>query len=399
MTRRSIARTTPVLSMSLFFVFFAFAPSGRTQVTNYLTANNGSETLFVLPGQSTAGGIPNLYWRCFDRDLWWAPLGAGTFTGIDLTGWQWATSIKGTFLAGTPLFYFVEDPTLSCLISAAVGGGFPPNRSAITASPNTLAAFYFYTSVPSTAPIAWWFAFTGSAFAGKPRPALGGGHLLLGWSDPNFTTTFSFAYTVGSSDETSAAQSMSRANLNAAGLGVFQPPSTVEWGMEMMTREPTDNPERIGDPGGAGGYSPVAGGSGIRFRTFATQHAGTGCFPIFLMNFAFGGGAAAHVPGITLLGTHVPLNLDPLFIALLGLPFVGPPITALAPIGPFWNPNAGWTVGGQSLSPPFPMPAGAAGLVFGLASFTFSLGGPCPPQPPSLPATHSSSNGSRTRGK
>lgn len=366
---------------------------------NYLTFNNGSEAAFAFPGQATSGSNPNLYWRCYPQNVLWAPNnqkdGVNTGPGLGVTGWQ---SVLETHSPaqnwGSPIFFFVNDTGRTCVLSAAVGGGFPPTKQTITASANNFASFYFYTPVACTSPFAWWFAFTGSAFGAvgttgsPPKP----NNLIVGWSDQNNTTASAFSYLIGSTNETAAARSRSYINGNAAGLAIFQTNSTNEWGMEAMIEDPIDAPQRPGDLGGSGGYTPLAGpgaGTGVQFHAFNLQSAAPGGhFPVFLANILFGGGATSHHPGITLFGQHLRLNPDPLWLLLLSLPFAGPAYNA--PIGPapFWNPNAGWQPGGESTSATLPLTPGTLNLTLGCAFITADLASP----PPLIP---NSSNGSQ----
>jgi len=62
MARAPLGRRVPAL-VTLGILGF-LAGTARAQVTNYLTANNGSETFFPIAGQASAAGTPNLYWRC-----------------------------------------------------------------------------------------------------------------------------------------------------------------------------------------------------------------------------------------------------------------------------------------------------------------------------------------------
>lgn len=129
--------------------------------TNFLSLNNGSESFLMPPGTTSSGTNPNLYYRCFDRDILYAPQGAG-LAGLDVTGFQ--LIILNRFpMIGYPLIYFVEDPSLSCILSAAIGGGFPPNASKIISSPNTRLAMSFYTPTASPFPSPG-----GSAFRDRP---------------------------------------------------------------------------------------------------------------------------------------------------------------------------------------------------------------------------------------
>jgi hypothetical protein len=165
--------------------------------------------------------------------------------------------------------------------------------------------------------------------------------------------------------------------------------------MEAMIEDPIDAPQRPGNPNdlaGSGGYTPLAGpgaGTGVQFHAFNSQSGGTGQFPLFLVNILFGGGAASHHPGIVVLGQHIRLNPDPLWLALFSLPFVGPAYNAYpSAVGPFWNPNAGWQPGGESTSPTLPLTPGTLGLTMGCAFITANLASP-------PPLVTNSSNGSQ----
>jgi hypothetical protein len=379
---------------------FPIASDASAQ-SNFINFNNGSEFVFVLPGMSSAAGNPNLYYRCYPASVLYPPIGEGpTSAALDITGWQWAgatTNAGATF--GTPLFYFLMDPGLTCLLSAATGGGFPkfpPNKAKILASANLLAAYYFYTSIACAFPVGLWFSFAPSAQIVAPNPAANQGNLICGWSDKNVTTTLSFQYVTGSGDESAAARSRSYVNLNAAGLAIDNMTSAVEWEMEIAVDEPVLIPEAwVGgsyDSGGTSGYSPRVGtGAKLRFRVQDTSSAGLNAFGINVFNLTFQL-TNCQVPGVTIFGAHTPSNIDTAWILSVPL-LLGGIYTPLSGIGPFWNPNAGWTPGGESISPAS-LPISAPGLI-GLRTCPATYNGCLVPPCPSGPIVSSGSNGSQ----
>lgn len=374
---RGFGKTTMVVGLAM-----AVAPLGRAQ--NFLPATNGTDNILSFPW-SPGGNAHNLYYRCFPKDILWPPQfgpGTGSFAGLDLTGFQLAFASKQHML-GSPLIFFTQDPSATCILSAAIGGSFPPTIGKISSSPNTLGAFYFYTSVPCTMPFAWTFSFLGTPFAGTATPPQ---NLLFGWADSNAATTASMSYVVASTDEVASDGSWSYAVPVNAGMGRVRAPQSVEWSNVFLLGETTANPSRPGDIGGRGGYTPLLGGS-VVIHAMDWIEAGMGTLALAGANMMFPGGAAAHAPGITLLGQHYPLNADPLLLALLGLPFTGGAYSPRSVIGPFWNPSAGWTPGGEAVSPPLPLPPGAVGLRFGAAVASVNLAGP--------PVVRDASNGSQ----
>jgi hypothetical protein len=368
--------------------------------SNYISFNNGSEFVFVLAGMTSSGANPNLYYRCYPQCvLYPATANIGPTAALDATGWQYASSTTAAGAGfGTPLFYFMNDPGLTCSLSAAAGGGFPPTKAKITASANNLASYYFYTSVPCAFPTGWWFSFAGSASFGMPNPTAGGGNLLAGWSDKNGTTSLNFQYVTGSGDESAAARGRSWSNQNAGGLGRINFPSGIEWEMEMMIQEAAIRPEAfIGgafDSGGSSGYSPKVGtGKKVRYVSMSTSEIGAGNGSLFMGNLLFQTSCTqCHVPGITLFSQKIAANVDTLWILMFSL-FNTPTQSGAGAVGPFWNPNAGWTPGGEWTTVAS-LPAASPGLV-GLqhcfASVSYKL--------PTAPIFKKSSNGSQLRFK
>jgi hypothetical protein len=120
-----------------------------------------------------------------------------------------------------------------------------------------------------------------------------------------------------------------------------------------------NNPESfVGDDwdvGGTSGYSPtVQPGGKIRFRTMSTGEIGTGDAAIHVANVAYQTSCdACHVPGATLFGKHLAVTVDTLW--LLTFPLLLGPTYSQPGIGPFWNPNVGWSPGGESVSPAVPI--------------------------------------------
>jgi hypothetical protein len=220
--------------------------------------------------------------------------------------------------------------------------------------------------------------------------------LLAGWSDKNGTTQFDFQYAIFSFDEAAAAQGRSYVVLNAVGGGLQHFPSAIELEMELILDEPAVNPEAwIGgawDLGGTSGYPPVVGPAAkIRFRTMDTSNAApSGYAALHVANIAFQASAAqCHVPGFALLGQHLPVNVDALWILTLPA-LVGAPFTPKSSLGPYWNPNAGWSPGGESTSPALPITLpGLVGLQLCFGSDSFEIGG--------NPIVNAASNGSTLR--
>lgn len=354
---------TWVASMAVLAMAGLGGAAPASAQTNFLTLNNGSERGFTFPGSQNSGMNPNLYYRCYPAEILWAPHGGGTFPGLDGLGWQLAGSVTSPLLPiDFPILFFAEDPTGSCLLSAAMPSAFPPNAQTIASSPKTILAVSFGTPVPSTFPVAWWFHFASASFP-MPDPEDHRANLLAGWSDPVQTSSASFQYVIGSDDE-GAARSRSFAVLNATGGGAtFQAQGAHEWELIVGTGEAAINPEFAASPGafdagGSSGYEPrILPGAEIRFRVFDGAQGGQGAFPLVVANLIQGPSPTRHVPGIQLLGQHLALNLDPLVLVLLALPFVGGAYTAVggAPApnttGPTWNPSMGWTPGGESLTP------------------------------------------------
>jgi hypothetical protein len=336
---------------------------------NYLPLENGPDEILVAPGASSSGGNPNLYDRCFPECVLYPPTGAGSFAALDVTGFEWGiVSTQSGAGAGTPLLFFVADPGLTCTLSAAAGGGFPPTKTKILSSPNLLQDFYFYTSIPCAFPSAWWFSFalSGTSFP-APDPSVGGGNLLAGWSDKNATTTGDFQYAAVSADETSSARSFSHVNLNAAGLAHLQLRSSHEWFLPLVLLEPTCNPEPMvvgaWDVGGAGGYSPrVAPGAQIRFRTQFVGMAGTGYQSAFAGNFIQTSCFDCHVPGVGLFDVELKVSGDSFFYLFLFSGIVGTPFSS----------GTTWPDGGASLTAGFPITLpGLVGLQFCFGAYSF----------------------------
>jgi hypothetical protein len=298
---------------------------------------------------------------------------------LDVTGWQWATSASTPGLVGAT-FFLLTDPTLTCSLSAAVPGGIPVDLADILANPLTIGVFPFYTSVPCAFPTVWFFDFVTPALP-APNPELAEGNLIVGWQEP-VATPIDYQLGVASIDEGANAAGWSWISTNPGNGGVARLLG-LEHEIAIRTDEPSITPEvgygGVFQVGGTGGFSPVTSpGTAIRFRTMDTSNAGGGLVAATVCNVLFQASSfQCHVPGTTVLGVGVPLNVDPLWLITFGL-LVGP---ALSPLGPttIWNPGAGLTPGGESVSPALPLGnAGLLGLRMCFASMVVAPLGPPP---------------------
>jgi len=183
-----------------------------------------------------------------------------------------------------------------------------------------------------------------------------GGSLILMVSDPTNTTTFNQQYLLASTDETGTA-SISYAKLNSTLGSAIQLNPARELDLIPILDEPMAMPERtvlapgVFDEGGRSGYAvPVGPNQELRFRVMDADATGSGAFPVMFLNLVQGTSADCHVPGFTLFGKHVPVNLDAATLLFLTIGYAGTAYGGSG--GAIWNPGVGSFPDGQSTTPP-----------------------------------------------